>query len=137
MAEFVWPVRVYYEDTDTGGVVYYANYLRFMERARTEWLRGLGFEQDVLIRDEGIIFAVRSVELEYLRPGRFNDLLEVSAQVVHHGGASITFEQQVRRDDEVLCAGKVKIVSLDAQTFRPRPAPVALVESVKKDMQTV
>ena len=137
MAEFVWPVRVYYEDTDSGGVVYYANYLKFMERARTEWLRRLGFEQDGLIRDEGIIFAVRSVELEYLRPARFNDELQVSAQVVHQGGASITFQQQVRRADELLCAGKVKIVSLDAASFRPRPAPAAVVECVKRDMETV
>ena len=137
VAEFVWPVRVYYEDTDSGGVVYYANYLKFMERARTEWLRALGFEQDVLIRDEGIIFAVRSVDVEYLRPARFNDELLISAQVMHNGGASITFQQQVRRGDDVLCSGKVKIVSLDAVSFRPRPAPPALVACVKREMDTV
>ena len=74
---FQWPVRVYYEDTDSGGVVYYANYLRFMERARTEWMRELGFEQDVLIREEGVIFAVRSAKVDYLRPALFNDELNV------------------------------------------------------------
>lgn len=78
---FHWPVRVYYEDTDSGGVVYYANYLKFMERARTEWLRSLGFEQDVLNAQHGIIFAVRSVTVEYLRPARFNDLLSVGVRL--------------------------------------------------------
>ncbi len=129
---FTWPVRVYYEDTDTGGVVYYANYLKFMERARTEWLRSLGFEQDQLIRDAGIIFAVRSVEVDYLRPARFNDALTVTAEVVHNGGASITFRQEVRRGDEVLCRGKVKIASLDAQTLRPKPAPAAIVAALEQ-----
>jgi hypothetical protein len=81
VTDFRWPVRVYYEDTDSGGVVYYANYLRFMERARTEWMRQLGFEQDALIRDKGILFAVRSASLDYLRPARFNDLLEVSVRL--------------------------------------------------------
>lgn len=132
MSMFTWPVRVYYEDTDTGGVVYYANYLKFMERARTEWLRSLGFEQDQLIRDAGIIFAVRSVEVDYLRPARFNDALTVTAEVVHNGGASITFRQEVRRGDEVLCRGKVKIASLDAQTLRPKPAPAAIVAALEQ-----
>lgn len=132
MSMFAWPVRVYYEDTDTGGVVYYANYLKFMERARTEWLRSLGFEQDQLIRDAGIIFAVRAVEVDYLRPARFNDALMVTAEVVHNGGASITFRQEVRRGDEVLCRGKVKIASLDAQTLRPKPAPAAIVVALEQ-----
>lgn len=79
---FEWPVRVYYEDTDSGGVVYYANYLKFMERARTEFLRQLGFEQDQLISQDNIIFAVRSVQLDYLSPARFNDQLIITAQLV-------------------------------------------------------
>jgi acyl-CoA thioester hydrolase len=78
---FALPVRVYFEDTDLAGVVYYANYLKFMERARTEWLRARGFEQDALIRELGIVFAVRSVQVDYLRPARFNELLEVRASV--------------------------------------------------------
>ena len=122
---FTWPVRIYYEDTDSGGVVYYANYLKFMERARTEWLRSLGLEQDAL-RDEGHLFAVRSVQVDYLRPARFNDLLDVTASVVDAGGATLTFEQQVRRDDEVLCEGRVTVVSLDAETLRPKRMPAAL-----------
>ena len=93
--EFRWPVRVYYEDTDNGGVVYYANYLKFMERARTEWLRSLGLEQDQLIREQGIIFAVTSVQVDYLKPALFNQLLSVSAEIIETGKASLTFKQEV------------------------------------------
>lgn len=134
MAAFVWPVRVYYEDTDSGGVVYYANYLKFMERARTEWLRSLGFEQDALVHEAGVIFAVRSVQMDYLRPARFNERLAVTAQVVEHGGASITFRQEVRRADDVLCTGTVKIASLNAATLRPCPTPAAVMEQIKNSM---
>jgi acyl-CoA thioester hydrolase len=130
VSTFVWPVRVYYEDTDSGGVVYYANYLKFMERARSEWLRSLGFEQDALIRDAAVIFAVRSVQVEYLRPARFNDALTVSAAVVQSGGASITFAQEVRRGDEVLCSGTVKIASLDAVTLRPKSVPAQIAAAI-------
>jgi len=84
----VWPVRVYYEDTDAGGVVYYANYLKFLERARTEWLRELGYEQDTLMQD-GIIFAVRRVTIDYLRPARFNQLLEVQTTVISLGATEL------------------------------------------------
>lgn len=135
MSEFIWPVRVYYEDTDSGGVVYYANYLRFMERARTEYLRHFGFEQDQLIADEGVIFAVRSIEVDYRRPARFNELLEVSACVLQRGGASITFHQEIRRNGDVLCSGKVKIASLEAGTMRPVPIPrkiVSAMETIEK-----
>jgi acyl-CoA thioester hydrolase len=130
VSTFDWPVRVYYEDTDSGGLVYYANYLKFMERARSEWLRSLGFEQDALIRDAAVIFAVRSVQVEYLRPARFNDALTVSAAVVQSGGASITFAQEVRRGDEVLCSGTVKIASLDAVTLRPKPVPAQIAAAI-------
>ena len=103
MSGFTWQVRVYYEDTDSGGVVYYANYLRFMERARTEWMRALGFEQDRLIREDGILFAVRSANVEFLRPARFNDLLSVGLDVVHRGRASLTFSQTIAQcaDEQV------------------------------------
>jgi acyl-CoA thioester hydrolase len=132
VSEFLWPVRVYYEDTDSGGVVYYANYLKFMERARTEWLRSLGFEQDRLNDQDGVIFAVRAVEVEYLRPARFNDALEVSARITRHGGASFTFEQEVRRGPDLLCRGSVKVASLDARTMRPRPVPAAMRERLSE-----
>jgi acyl-CoA thioester hydrolase len=135
LKEFIWPVRVYYEDTDHGGVVYYANYLKFMERARTEWLRSLGFEQDRLLEEEGLLFAVRSVELKYHRPARFNDRLEVTARLLKHGRASLDFAQQVRRDAEVLCEGVVRLATLDAVSFRPRPANQQLLERLKEEGQ--
>ncbi len=120
---FIWPVRVYYEDTDSGGVVYYANYLKFMERARTEWLRSLGYEQDQLRASEDLLFAVRSLEIDYRKPARFNDALAVSAALAERGRASLTFAQEVRRDDELLCSARVRIACLSASGLRPRPLP--------------
>jgi len=114
---FSIPIRVYYEDTDAGKVVYYANYIKFMERARTEWLRSLGFEQDELLRRDGILFAVRSAKLDFLKPARFNDLLQATVQISQRGNASITFNQQIRRDDLSLCEGEVKVACVDAATF--------------------
>jgi acyl-CoA thioester hydrolase len=137
VSEFIWPVRVYYEDTDAGGVVYYANYLKFMERARTEWLRSLGFEQDELIRGENVIFAVRSVSLEYLKPARFNDRLLVSARVVERGGASMTFAQAVHRQvpggrgGDALCQGRVRVACLDATELSPRRLPARLAAELR------
>lgn len=129
-ARFFWPVRVYYEDTDSGGVVYYANYLRFMERARTEWLRSLGFEQDELLRSEGIVFAVRSVAVDYLGPARFNDALQVTVEPLRIGKASLSFQQRVCREAEVLCRGEVKIASLDAAGFKPRALPERIMATM-------
>jgi acyl-CoA thioester hydrolase len=126
VADFRWPVRVYYEDTDSGGVVYYANYLRFMERARTEWMRTLGFEQDALIRNPGILFAVRSARLEYLRPARLNDRLEVGVQLRERRRASLVFEQEVSRVGDAegpLCTGTFRIACLLAASFRSTPIP--------------
>jgi len=131
---FSIPIRVYYEDTDAGAVVYYANYLKFMERARTEWLRALGFEQDELTRREGVIFAVRSAKIEFLKPARFNDLLRATVQIGRRGNASITFAQQIRRADLTLCEGEVKVACLDAATFAPRPIPNRLRSRI--DMET-
>lgn len=132
---FVWPVRVYYEDTDSGGVVYYANYLKFMERARTEWLRARGFEQDVLLRDRRVLFAVRTLSMDYHRPARFNDLLEVISQVAEVGGASLTFAQSIRRADstEVLCGARVKVACIDAENFRARRLPRQLMREIVGD----
>lgn len=130
MEAFRWAVRVYYEDTDSGGVVYYANYLKFMERARTEWLRSLGFEQDRLVHETGILFAVTDVELRFLSPARFNDALEVTARVVERRRASLRFAQSVLRGGEILCEGRVRIASLDATSFRPRPIPDAIIEEL-------
>ncbi len=127
--EFIWPIRVYYEDTDSGGVVYYANYLKFMERARTEWLRSLGFEQDILRDQEGALFAVSRVSLDLRRPARFNDALRVSVRVKKRGRASLTLEQEIKgnSDDRLLCFGEVKIVCVDAVRFRPRAIPKSIL----------
>ncbi len=130
--EFIWPIRVYYEDTDSGGVVYYANYLKFMERARTEWLRHLGFEQDLLAEQEGIIFAVRRAEVEFIAPARFNDALEVRVGIVERKRASMTFRHEIINSSSgtTLCSGRVQIASIDATKLRPRPIP----ESVLKEL---
>ncbi|HHH38406.1 MAG TPA: tol-pal system-associated acyl-CoA thioesterase [Sedimenticola sp.] len=132
MKEFLWPVRVYYEDTDSGGVVYYANYLKFMERARTEWLRSLGFEQDRLLAEQGVLFAVRRVTLDLVRPARFNDRLQVSATIEQRRRASLTFSQRVERlpDAELLCRGEVQIACVDAARFRPAPIPPAVIKGI-------
>lgn len=133
MGEFRWPVRVYYEDTDSGGVVYYANYLKFMERARTEWLRSRGFEQDDLRAREGVIFAVRSVHIDYLKPAHFNDQLQVVSALKQCRRASLEFYQRVERlpaetgNKGTLCEAVVKIACIDSRTFRPRSLPDAIV----------
>lgn len=143
MADFCWPVRVYYEDTDHGGVVYYANYLKFMERARTEWLRARGVEQDELAEQHGLIFVVRSVQLDYLQPGRFNQLLSVSVKVAEAGKASLTFDQTINLltnegtegEDRggLLCQGKIKIACLDAHTLKPRAIPSPIRQEILGD----
>lgn len=133
MREFNWQVRVYYEDTDSGGVVYYANYLRFMERARTEWLRSLGVEQDILAQQDGIIFAVRSIQLEYVKPAKFNDLLDVSVVISNSGKASMTFDQSISQADGqklLLCTGKVKIACLNSETFKPQAIPEKITREI-------
>lgn len=120
-------VRIYYEDTDTGGVVYYANYLKYMERARSDWLRALGFSQAELASENQVVFAVRSVKLNFIKPARLDDLLTVTAAVVRRGPASLVFAQVVRRGAAVLCTGEVKIACLDARAFAPVPIPAAVV----------
>ncbi len=127
---FNWPVRVYYEDTDSGGVVYYANYLKFMERARTEWLRAEGFEQDELIAKDNVIFAVRSVQIDYHAPARFNDALQISTRVLKAGRASIKVAQQVTKDNQILCDAVIKIACLNAVTFKPVTLPPALYKKI-------
>ncbi len=141
MKTFKLPVRVYYEDTDSGGVVYYANYLKFMERARTEWLRSLGYEQDVLREQRNLLFAVRSAALDFKRPARFNDLVDVFSEVTQIGGASVTFSQRVELREraglavspQALCVGEIKVVSLSAADFRPCPLPKDLVEEFTRE----
>ena len=116
-------MRVYYEDTDAGGVVYYANYLRFMERARTEWLRTLGFEQPALADEHGVLFVVRAVNIDYLKPSRFNDSLQVTVEVVNVGGSRIRFLQRVLRGNEEVVRADVDVVCVSTDTFRPARVP--------------
>ena len=128
---FKWPVRVYYEDTDAGGVVYYANYLKFMERARTEYLRHKGFEQDQLIEQQNIIFAVRSVQCDYKSPARFNDDLTVTAKIIELKKASMLFEQKIVKNNQpnkILCQGQIRIACLHADNFKPCAIPNSIME---------
>lgn len=156
---FTFPVRVYYEDTDAGGVVYHSNYISFFERARTEWLRHLGYELDVLSEEQHVIFVVKALNCDYLRPALFNDELFVSAEILKLGNTSITFEQKILRevksdddkndedrsnDDrndaeekaseklyETLAIGNVTVVSVDTIKFKPKRVPKNILERIQ------
>lgn len=125
---FVWPVRVYYEDTDAGGLVYHSNYIKFMERARTEFLRSLGFELDALERDQRLLFAVRSLSIDYRRPARLSDWLTVTLDLESLRPASLAFVQRVLRGGELLCDGRVRVAALSADSFRPMAIPDFMFE---------
>jgi acyl-CoA thioester hydrolase len=129
--EFVFPVTVYYEDTDAGGVVYHANYLKFMERARTEWLRRLGFDLHDLHRDHNLLFPVRQVRLEYQLPARLNERLTVRSSLVRRRRVAMYFEQTVLRDGALLCHAEVEIVCVYADSFRPRRIPDLVFEELR------
>ena len=140
--EFSWPLRVYYEDTDSGGVVYYANYLKFMERARTELLRSIGYQQDQLQREQGIIFAVHSANIRYKKPARFNDELNVITSISSLGKASIHFKQSIcllasNHDDskpgQCLAEADIKIACLNAEKFTPQSIPTTIIEKINKE----
>jgi acyl-CoA thioester hydrolase len=125
---FSWPARVYWEDTDGGGIVYYANYLRYLERARTEWLRSLGFSQQQLARDPGIVFAVVSLNIEYRRPAKLDDELLVTCEPSVEGAVTIRFAQRIHRKDAgdsntLLVEADVRVACVDASTLRPRRLP--------------
>ncbi|MFA7267787.1 MAG: tol-pal system-associated acyl-CoA thioesterase [Sterolibacterium sp.] len=128
---FTLPVRVYYEDTDAGGVVYYASYLKFLERARTEWLRSLGFEQAQLARDLGVAFAVRSLTAEYLKPARLDDLLNVNTAMMSLGRAQLVFDQKIERNDEVLLTASLRIACFDPVRLKATAIPKAMHEKFK------
>ena len=132
--EFLWPVRVYYEDTDSGGVVYYANYLKFMERARTEMLRSFGFEQDQLIEEQGVIFAVHSLSVQYKKPAVFNDELIVKTKISDCGRASFDFSQSVHRNSDkvLLCSAEIKVACINAEKFTPRVIPEKMLSKIKQ-----
>lgn len=131
---FAWPVRVYYEDTDAQGVVYYANYFRFMERARTEWLRALGVDQPKLMQEERRIFVVTATQAEFVVPARFNDELLVTASLAGLTRATFDIEQNIylgSLDGQLLCRGAVKAAYLNADTMRPVRVPASIFEEQK------
>ncbi len=130
-ASFSWPIRVYWEDTDAGGVVYHASYLRFLERARSEWLRAIGFGQDALRERHGVFFVVRAMRLEFLRAAKLDDDLEVSVELVERRRASLEMRQAIRRGEEVLLEAEVKVACVAAADFRPCAVPEALVAVMK------
>ena len=128
---FTLPVRVYYEDTDAAGVVYYASYLKFLERARTEWLRVLGFEQTRLVEEMGIAFAARSISAEYLMPARLDDLLAVVSSVESLGRAQLVFAQRVERGQDVLLTSKMRIACFDPRRGKATAIPKSIHEKLK------
>lgn len=126
-------VRVYHEDVDTQGVVYHANYLKFMERARTEWLRALGVEQNRLLEGEQLGFTVARLNIEYKLPARFNDRLRVGVRIARLGRASLDVEQQIHRiSGELICRAEVRIACVHALSYRPVPIPSFLTSEIAK-----
>jgi len=123
---FHWPVRVYFQDTDAGGVVYHAAYVNFMERARTEWLRTFGYSNAGLMKELGVVFVVRSITLDYLKPALLDDLLTVTARIKEIGRSRVTLLQSVLRVKEVLTEGEVHLVCVNVQTFKPVSVPEVL-----------
>jgi acyl-CoA thioester hydrolase len=127
--DFRHTLRVYWEDTDAGGVVFFANYLKYFERARTEWLRSLGFGQERLRLAEGAVFVVSETSVRYLSPARLDDALDVTVHVAEAGRATMTITQQVWRDGELLAQGSIRIGCVDAGTFKPRRIPTQLLQA--------
>jgi acyl-CoA thioester hydrolase len=130
MSDFHLPVRVYWEDTDAGGVVFYANYLKFFERARTEWLRAAGVEQQALREHTGVVFVVVEAHTQYLSPARLDDLLEVSVRVRERGAASLLIQQEARRGDTLLAEGRIRIACVEAASFKPCRIPAAVMSAL-------
>lgn len=136
MNHFFWPIRVYWEDTDAGGIVFYANYLKFFERARTEWLRSLGYSQQVLKQETGCMFIVSSTQLKYAHPAYLDDELLVSARVIESGGASLVIEQKATKispqthESIELCSGTIKIAWVQAGSLKPSRIPKEIIEKL-------
>lgn len=138
-ADFTWPVRVYYEDTDAGGVVFYANYLKFFERARTEWLRAADISQHILLQTHHVLFVVKSTAVDYHAPAKLDDELKLSVVVEKLGRASVQFDQEAWRvsktdqgaDRELLASGRIRVGCVDARTFRPTPIPAEILDRIR------
>ncbi len=128
---FRWPVRVYWEDTDAGGIVFYANYLKFFERARTEWLRSMGIGQQELKASTGGMFVVAQTSVRYLQPARLDDELIVTASLQQSGRASMTIEQQVLKKNTLLCEGSIRIGWVDTSSMQAARIPLTIIESLR------
>jgi acyl-CoA thioester hydrolase len=134
-ADFIWNVRVYYEDTDAGGIVYYANYLKFFERARTEWLRSLDVEQHALVREHDTMFVVKSVSAEYHAPAKLDDVLKLTLSIEKLGRASIAIAQQAWCGDQLLNTARVKIACVDS-ALAPRALPAVVADKIRTTTKT-
>jgi len=133
--KFTFPIRVYYEDTDAGGVVYHAKYLNFFERCRTEWLRQLGYEQDELKVEHNVLFVVSSLNIDYLQPALFNQQLMVTAEVTDLGASRLIMKQQILRTSaagstEIIAQGSVTLASIDSEQLKPKRIPLMIRESL-------
>ena len=132
--EFTWQIRVYYEDTDAGEVVFYANYLKFMERARTEWLRKIGFDHKVLKEKYKLLFAVKNLTIDYIKPGRLDDLLTVTSELLDSRKASLIFGQNIKNENnELLSKAEVKIACINSKTLKASPMPDKLILELTND----
>ncbi|CCD40997.2 4-hydroxybenzoyl-CoA thioesterase family active site [Candidatus Paraburkholderia kirkii UZHbot1] len=129
---FEWPIRVYYEDTDAGGIVFYANYLKFFERARTEWLRACGIDQQRLAESDGIVFVVRCTSVDYSSPARLDDVIRVVSHIERLGRASVDFHQEAWRDRVLLASGDVRVASVDRASIRPASIPEAVLDGLRR-----
>ena len=134
---FTWPVRVYWEDTDAGGVVYHARYLAFLERARSEWMRARGFDQETMRSRDDLVFVVRAMHIDFRAPARLDDQLQVSVGLLECRGASFTMAQQIYLGDVLLIQARVRIAALHASSFRPRPIPEPLSSELKSFVENV
>ena len=132
---FDWPLRVYYEDTDAGGIVFYANYLKFFERARTEWLRACGIDQRVLAESDGVLFVVKRTAVEYSAPARLDDVIHVVSRIERIGRASVDFHQEAWRDGILLASGDIKVASVSIGAIRPIGIPASVLDGLRRGPQ--
>ena len=133
---FDWPVRVYYEDTDAGGIVFYANYLKFFERARTEWLRACGVDQRKLADSDGVLFVVKRTALDYSAPARLDDVIHVISRIQRVGRASVDFHQEAWRDGVLLATGDIKVASVSLAAIRPVAIPESVLSALRSGPRT-
>lgn len=131
MTSFNFPVRVYIEDTDAGGIVYYVNYLKYMERSRTEFLRSLGYDKPAIL-DDGLLLVVHSAEVQYRRPARLDDQLQVTTVVAKLARTYVEFQQQVTRGNELLCDGLIRVACVDGVSMKPRAIPAAMHQHLQQ-----